>query len=220
MSKRILFLVLALAATLLVLTCARQQQGGRGVGSAQWRQEAYNRYVIIDFKLRRVFYMANREKARVFAYYNAEAMKQQVGQAGQSFDVTRSAMMVVNKDSTAAFTTAASNTCDSLLAVIAAIEAEIVKLETDVANLEAQTAASKDGAIDGVIAFARVVGMSKDLSEIEDEIKSVKEGGGGAWPGLELPTSCPDAFAKLEELQAKLSALAARVEALKAKFGL
>ena len=214
MPKRVLFLLLALAATLLALTCARQEQGGRGPGSAQWRQDAYNRYVILDFKLRRVFYMANTTMARINNFDKEEAAKMKAEPMKESSGVTRSAMMVVNKDSTDAYTTAADATCDSLLAVIAAIEAEIARLESELTNLETQAAALKDG----TIALARIGGMSKDLSEIEDEVKSVKEGGGGAYPGVSTPTSCDEALAKLEALQTKLSEISARVDAMKAKI--
>jgi hypothetical protein len=94
---------------------------------------------------------------------------------------------------------ALNGACAELEALIQAINAEITRLQDLLAGHPTNA--------DLTTALASIVEMSKDLSEIEDEVVSVKEDGGGMQPQLVCPVSCEAALAKAPSLRDKLSAL-------------
>jgi predicted trehalose synthase len=94
---------------------------------------------------------------------------------------------------------ALNEACAKLEALIQAIKVKITELERLLAGSPTST--------DLAGAQASIGGMSKNLSEIEDDVISVKEDGGGMQPQLVCPASCGAALAEVPSLKDKLSAL-------------
>jgi hypothetical protein len=189
MSKRGFVLILALAAALLAPACAKKEPPR--VGSEQWRREAYNRFVHIDYKARRLQYKLATIRRWQDAF-ESELAKTRVGGTADTAAAMSAALSLTGTQATQADLDAA---CDSLASLIQ-------KIRDEVAIAQGLLAGNPTNA-DLTTSIERLVGLSDDLSEIEDEIISIKEGGGM----LVLPPGCQDALDSIHALQATLTDL-------------
>jgi hypothetical protein len=196
MSKRVCLLILTLAAALLVPACAKKEPQS-GVGSEQWRRDAYNRFVHIDYKARRLQYKLATIR-RWQKAFDVELAKTRAGGTADTAAATAAALSLTGTQPTQADV---NDVCARLDELLQLINAEVTTLQ----GLLERNATNEDLRT----AIERIVGLSDDLTEIEDEIISIKEGGGMfVWP-----PGCDNALDRIHAAQATLSELEAAFRA-------